>query len=272
MYPLLNSSSSKRFGYYFAPKALKADLGLHALGKRMIAFLLISIVSLAWVPIKDHLDRKKQSFFKLEKIRKYREEKLEREHIFQVISFYETGLTEPQEKRLAQGVQDFSKEYGLDPYLTLAVIRTESYYNHRAVSFAGAEGLMQILPPTGMTLAQEMGIHFEDRKLLFHPMINIYMGTRYLSQLIHAFQGDVFLALLAYNRGPQDVQKNLQLGAEIPSHYAKEVWLHYDRLIKKRNQELNQLAHAKTFVPRPIKVPSKRPDKGLLASFQIPLP
>jgi soluble lytic murein transglycosylase-like protein len=91
-----------------------------------------------------------------------------------------------------------SKIHDLDPALITAVIHAESNFKHRAISFAGAKGLMQINPPTQRYLRV---------KNVYDPFENISAGTKYLKELIDAFDGDVILALAAYNAGPGTVRK-----------------------------------------------------------------
>ncbi len=100
-----------------------------------------------------------------------------------------------------------SLEFGMDPYLILAVIREESRFDPGVVSWARAHGLMQIIPSTGKNLARLMGIRPYYRGRLFEPKTNIRMGTYYLSQLLKRFNGNVYLALAAYNGGPNNVKR-----------------------------------------------------------------
>ena len=99
-------------------------------------------------------------------------------------------------------------EAGVDPYLVLSVIRQESYFNERAVSRAGAVGLMQIMPQTGRRLAHSMGVRPFRRSLLFDPEVSIRMGTRFLGDQVQSFmEGPTEpvgfeLGLAAYNAGP----------------------------------------------------------------------
>lgn len=83
-------------------------------------------------------------------------------------------------------------KYGLSKNLIRAVIRAESNYNNRAVSRAGARGLMQLMPAT----AASLDVHDS-----FHPQSNIEGGARYLRYLLDLFRGDLPLALAAYNAG-----------------------------------------------------------------------
>ena len=89
-------------------------------------------------------------------------------------------------------------EYGVDPTLLRAVIHAESSFNPNAVSMAGAQGLMQLMPDT----ASELGVANP-----FDSTQNIRGGAHYLAQLLRQFNNDERLATAAYNAGPQNVTK-----------------------------------------------------------------
>lgn len=95
-------------------------------------------------------------------------------------------------------VQKSARKYEIEPELIHAVIRTESNGNCRAVSKKGAMGLMQLMPST----ANDMNVSNP-----FNPEENIEGGTRYLRYLIEKFNGNVTLALAAYNSGPKTVER-----------------------------------------------------------------
>ncbi|HUU30057.1 MAG TPA: transglycosylase SLT domain-containing protein [archaeon] len=95
-------------------------------------------------------------------------------------------------------IEKNSARYSLDPALVAAVVMQESGGNPRAVSRAGAQGLMQLMPQT----ADSLGIGD-----VFDPEQNIEGGTRYLRNLLDQFEGDEILALAAYNAGPTAVQR-----------------------------------------------------------------
>lgn len=93
-------------------------------------------------------------------------------------------------------IEAFAAEHSIDSALIRAVIRAESNFNHRAVSRKGAQGLMQLMPATIWRLS--VGDAFD-------PHENIGAGVRYLRQLLDQFQGDLTLALAAYNAGENAV-------------------------------------------------------------------
>lgn len=95
-----------------------------------------------------------------------------------------------------------------------AVMRQESAFNPRAVSSAGAQGLMQIMPATGREVAQKLGMQNFDP---FNPEQNQIVGKAYLNQMYEQF-GSPELALAAYNAGPGNVQKAIaRAGTNDPS-------------------------------------------------------
>lgn len=88
--------------------------------------------------------------------------------------------------------------YLIDENVILAVIKAESNFDAKAVSRAGARGLMQLMPAT----AAEMGV--TD---IFDPAQNIAAGTQYLAKLLNIFDNELDLALAAYNSGPSTVER-----------------------------------------------------------------
>ena len=102
----------------------------------------------------------------------------------------------------ADTVEKYAKLYNVDTFLIAAMILEESRYNAQAVSWAGAIGLMQIMPATGKELAQQLKIRRFRTSMLKQPDVNIRMGTKYIGYLNSLFNGDPMLVIGAYNGGP----------------------------------------------------------------------
>jgi len=92
---------------------------------------------------------------------------------------------------------------GIDPNVKLSLIRQESLFEPRAVSWVGARGLSQIMPSTGRWVARRLGVRGYNTSQLFDPATNVRFGAEYLSVQLEEFDGDVVRALAAYNGGPE---------------------------------------------------------------------
>ena len=95
-------------------------------------------------------------------------------------------------------IQEAAATYEMDPNLIRAVMQTESAFHPYALSRAGAEGLMQLMPD----LSDEMGV-----SNAFDPRENIMGGVRYLKKLLDFHDGNLDLALASYNAGPGNVER-----------------------------------------------------------------
>ena len=104
----------------------------------------------------------------------------------------------PPSEAYEEIIQEAATEYGVDAALIRAVMQAESAFHPYAVSRAGAEGLMQLMPE----LADEMGVSDS-----FDPRENIMGGVRYLKRLLDYHGGDLDLALASYNAGPGNVER-----------------------------------------------------------------
>ena len=100
--------------------------------------------------------------------------------------------------------------YSLDPYLIMALIREESSFSRKAVSPVGARGLMQVMPLTALKIARTLLSSFSLAEDLDRPETNIALGTAYLAQMLQDFQGNLSLALAAYNAGPHNLKRWLE--------------------------------------------------------------
>ena len=97
---------------------------------------------------------------------------------------------------------------GLDPYMVASLIRQESEFNPRVISYANAYGLMQLLPSVGKEMARKTGysMHLPSDALL-DPEINIKLGCAYLKQTLDKFGGRQEYAFAAYNAGDSRVEQ-----------------------------------------------------------------
>ncbi len=112
-----------------------------------------------------------------------------------------------------------ANRHKVDPAMVMAIIMAESSYNPKAISKKGAKGLMQLMPTT----ARSLGV-----KDIFNPEHNINAGVRYFKKLLNQFDGDVELALAAYNAGSRKVREHRGIppfGAT--KYYIKKVIKYY---------------------------------------------
>ncbi len=136
--------------------------------------------------------------------------------------------------KYAEYVEKYSDEYGVDPKLVYAVIKTESSFNPDAVSYADAQGLTQITPETFEWLKLKLGEENENLSL-FDPETSIKYGAFFLSYLINEF-GNTDTAIAAYHAGrgriigwleDKEISPDGKTLGEIPipetAHYVRKV-------------------------------------------------
>jgi hypothetical protein len=111
-----------------------------------------------------------------------------------------------------------AEAYGVDRKLIHSIVRVESGFEVRSTSPRGAKGLMQLMPDT----ARELGV-----KNSYDPVENIMGGTRYLKGLLDRYQGDMRLALAAYNWGMGNVERNPEKLPRETASYISRVLRHY---------------------------------------------
>jgi hypothetical protein len=147
-------------------------------------------------------------------------------------------------------IQQKSRKYDIEPSIIRALISAESSWDVHAVSDKGAIGLMQLMPAT----ARDMEI-----KNPFDPEQNIEGGTRYLRMLLDRFNGNMELAVAAYNAGPAAVEKS----GGIPSFsetkkFVRNVISSYRKKIDNRQTRIHKITYDDgttmyTNIPEPRK-------------------
>jgi soluble lytic murein transglycosylase len=106
-------------------------------------------------------------------------------------------------------VEREAREFGLDPFLVVGLIRQESAFDPDATSRAGARGLMQLMPTTADELARRLGVDWSD-DLLGVADANMHLGVAHLSALLRHYDGRVIPTLAAYNAGGTPVARWLR--------------------------------------------------------------
>jgi soluble lytic murein transglycosylase-like protein len=154
------------------------------------------------------------------------------------------------ERELEPLIKRHSSQQQLHPALIRAVIKAESNFDPRAVSRAGAVGLMQLMPQTAVRL---------DVRDMFDPDENVGGGTKYLRQLLDRFHGNLPLALAAYNAGENIVDRYQSLPPiDETRQYVRKVLRYYrtflvrDGVITER--PVTQLAPSAPAADREISV------------------
>ena len=98
-----------------------------------------------------------------------------------------------------------------EPALLMGVGRQESMFNPWVSSHAGASGLLQLIPRTAFLMARQLGLPYNPGRLIGDPDYNVRLGSHYLKTLLKHYDGEVALAVAAYNAGPRRVDEWIRL-------------------------------------------------------------
>jgi soluble lytic murein transglycosylase-like protein len=120
--------------------------------------------------------------------------------------------------RLAAQIYTAAVRNDIDPQVAFGLVRTESEFKDYATSRVGAVGLTQLMVPTARWFKRDATVtDLRDSET------NLEIGFRYLNELIDRYEGDVALALTAYNRGTGTVDRVLERGGDPDNGYAGKV-------------------------------------------------
>jgi soluble lytic murein transglycosylase len=160
-----------------------------------------------------------------------------------------------------------SRDNNLDPFLVGALIRQESEFSAKVISYAHAYGLMQVEPSTGRELARRLKIKNFRTADLLTPDRNMQLGTYYFRSLLNQLNGEVELALAAYNAGKSRVDQWRQRGTfREPSEFIETIPIDQTRTyvqVVLRNADVYRRFYSGTQVPAP---PDKDPPKPKAAA------
>lgn len=110
-------------------------------------------------------------------------------------------------KKYEEYVEKYSKEYNVDSLLIFSIIKAESNFKQDAKSLSGAQGLMQLMEATATEIANQIDEPLIESNDLYEPEKNIMLGTKYYSELLKMYDGNMLLALTAYNAGIGNVNQ-----------------------------------------------------------------
>jgi transglycosylase-like protein with SLT domain len=122
-------------------------------------------------------------------------------------------------EQVSRAVAEEARRAGYDPLLILAIIDVESDFDLDAVSSRGARGLMQIKPVTLHWFAEKQGLRLSKEEMAADPALCVRLGIRYLRALQDRFGGDLPMALMAYNAGPDRIRQGIREHALDPFRF-----------------------------------------------------
>ena len=154
-------------------------------------------------------------------------------------------------------IKKYSAKYQVDPALVAAVILQESRFNPSSVSGAGAQGLMQFMPGTAATMAKETGRW--PKYDIFDAETSVEFGAAHLRDLLLKYNGNIDLALYAYNTGTGNAAKYVSSPASIANFsYVKKI---------RNYQTVYRTMYAKELGLEPVKLEKINDNKAEVRGF-----
>ncbi len=152
--------------------------------------------------------------------------------------------------KYSEYVEKYSEENGLDKYLVYAMIKAESNFDPEVKSSSDARGLMQLMEETAVERSNIIENESVEAYDLYDPETNIKLGTSYLAYLIELYDGNIVLAVTAYNAGLGNVEEWIKEGIikkdgsdieNIPyketSNYVRKILNNYQMYLEIYNSE-----------------------------------
>lgn len=115
-------------------------------------------------------------------------------------------------KKYSEYVEKYAKEFDVDSLLIFSIIKAESDFDEEAKSSSGATGLMQLMEATATEIANKIDEPLIEAESLLNPEKNIMIGTKYYAELLKMYDGNMLLALTAYNAGIGNVNDWIKNG------------------------------------------------------------
>lgn len=150
-----------------------------------------------------------------------------------------------------QELQEVSADYDWDPRVFHGLVREESSFNPKIVSWAGARGLSQLMPATAREVAGWLGMSVTNDQL-FDPKTNLKIGTRFFESLVSRYKSSFFLATASYNAGPGNVDAWLKRFGNGPAdEFVERIPIRETRHYVKRVLGTYQVYHV-LYDPSPL--------------------
>lgn len=148
-----------------------------------------------------------------------------------------TSIELGEARQIVQTAELEAAKHDLDLFRVLAFVVAESWGNPQARSWAGARGLMQIMPATGRVIAAAREEKWRGIKSLYEIDTNISYGAWYYHHLLGIFEGDEQAAIAAYNWGPRHILWRIEKGRPLPKVYPGKVLKAQRNLEREFNSE-----------------------------------